>query len=76
MDVRSYEAGQDKKRKKKWDNESGGNHKENPGKKVEVIWACEEKRGIRRRKEGDGNESTGEKEERKTQEKMVGQSTG
>ena len=27
---------------------------------------CDEKRGTLRRKEGDGNESTGEKEERKT----------
>ena len=36
------------------------------GKKVEVVWACDAKRGTLRRKEGDGNESTGEKEERKT----------
>ena len=35
-------------------------------KKVEVVWACDEKRGTLRRKEGDGNESTGEKEERKS----------
>ena len=27
------------------DNESGGNHKEITGKKVEVVWACDEKRG-------------------------------
>ena len=46
--------------------ESGGNHKESMGKKVEVVWACIEKRGTLRRKEGDGNESTGGKEERKT----------
>ena len=39
------------------------NHKEIPGKKVEVVWACDE-RGSLRRKEGDGNEGTGEKEER------------
>ena len=45
-------------------NESGGNRKEGPGKEVEVVWACDEKRGTLRRKEGDGNESTGEKEER------------
>ena len=32
---------------------------------VEVVWACDEKRGTLRRKEDDGNESTGEKEERK-----------
>ena len=24
--------------------ESGGNHKESPGKEVEVVWACDEKR--------------------------------
>ena len=48
------------------DNDSGGNHKESPGNADEVVWACDEKRGARRRKEGDGNESTGEKEERKT----------
>ena len=53
-----------------------GNHKESTGKKVEVVWACDAKRGTLRSKEGDGNESTGEKEERKTQEKMVGQSKG
>ena len=34
-----------------------------------MVRACDEKRGTLRRKEGDGNESTGEKEERK----MVGQ---
>ena len=28
-----------------------------------MVWACDEKRGALRRKEGDGNESTGEKEE-------------
>ena len=48
------------------DNESGGNHKESPGKEVEVVWACDGKRGTLRRKEGYVNESTGEKEERKT----------
>ena len=47
------------------DNESG-NRKESPGKEVEVVWACDEKRGTLRRKEGDGNESTREKDERKT----------
>ena len=60
------EAGQDQKWKNKRDNESGGNHKESTGKKVEVVWACDAKRGTLRRKEGNGNESTGEKEERKT----------
>ena len=66
MDVRSYEAGQDKKWKNMRDNESGGNQKESPGKEVEVVWACDEKRGTLRRKEGDRNESTREKEQRKT----------
>ena len=46
------------------------------GKKVEVVRACDAKRVTLRRKEGDGNESKGEKEERKTYEKMVGQSKG
>ena len=46
------------------DNKSGDNHKESTGKEVEVVWACDEKRGTLRRREGDGNESTGEKEER------------
>ena len=41
-------------------------HKESTGKKVEVVWACDEKRGTLCRKECDGNESTGEKEGRKT----------
>ena len=31
-----------------------------------MVLACDEKRGALRRKEGDGNERTGEKEERKT----------
>ena len=70
MDVWSYEAGRDKKWKNK-DNESGGNRKESPGKEVEVLWACDEERGALRREEGDGSESTREKEERK-----VGQSEG
>ena len=47
------------------DNESVGNRKESPGKEVEVAWACDEKRGALRRKGGDGNESTREKEEGK-----------
>ena len=66
MDVWSYEAGQDQKCTNKRDNESGENHKESTGKQFEVVWACHAKRGTLRRKEGDGNESTGEKEERKT----------
>ncbi len=55
-----------KKLKKKRDSESGGNHKESPGKGIDVVWACDEKRGTLRRKEGVGNESAGEREERKT----------
>ena len=35
---------------------SWGNHKEGPGKEVEVVWACDQKRGTSRRKECDGNE--------------------
>ena len=55
MDVRSYETGQDKKRKKNGCNESGGNHIESPGKLVEVVLACDEKIAALLRKEGDGN---------------------
>ena len=43
----------------------GGNRKECPGKEVEAVWACDLKRGALRRMEGDGNERTGEKDERK-----------
>ena len=32
---------------------------------IEVVWACDQKRGTLCRKECDCNESTGEKEERK-----------
>ena len=66
MDVQSYKAGQDKKWKNKRDHETGGNHKASPGREVEVVWECDEKRGTLCRKEGDGNASTEEKEERKT----------
>ena len=48
-------------------NKSRGNHKESPGKEVDVVWACDEKRGELRGKEGDGNESAREKEDRKTE---------
>ena len=44
----------------------GVNHKESTGKAVEVVWACDENGGTLHRKEGNGNENTGEKEERKT----------
>ena len=40
------------------DNESGGNLKESPAKEDEVVWACDDKRGALRRKEGNGNGST------------------
>ena len=43
----------------------GGNLKDSPGKDVEVVWGYDEKRAALRRKEGDGNESAREKEERK-----------
>ena len=38
---------------------------ESPGKEVEMVWACDQKRGALRRKESDGKESSREKEERK-----------
>ena len=41
-----------------------------------MVLTCDAKRGTLRWKEGNGNESTGEKEETKTQEKMDGQSNG
>ena len=44
----------------------GKNHKESSGKKVEVVWICDAKRGALHRKEGDGTEGTGKKEERNT----------
>ena len=53
------------------DNESGGNHKESAGKKVELVWACDAKRGTLRRKKGDGNEITGEKEERRPKRRWL-----
>ena len=36
-----------------------------------MVWSCDEKRGTLRRREGDGNESTGEKEERKTYKRWL-----
>ena len=39
-----------------------------------MVRACDAKRGTLRWKEGEGNQSTGEKEERKNYEKMVGKS--
>ena len=42
------------------------NLKECPGKDVEMVWACEAKRGaLCRNWEGDGNGSSREEEERK-----------
>ena len=64
--MRSYDAGQYKKLNIKVDNESGGNRKESPRKTVEEVWVCDEKRGALLMKEGDGNESTRENEDRKT----------
>ena len=56
----------DKIRNERMRDNGGGNRKESPGKEVGVVWTFGEKRGALRGKEGDGNESTGEKEERKT----------
>ena len=39
-----------------------------------MVWMCDEKTGKPRRKEANGTESTREKEEGKTYDKMVGQS--
>ena len=36
-----------------------------------MVWVCDEKRGTLRRKEGDGNESTREKEERKKKRRWL-----
>ena len=52
--------------KDKRDIESGGNRKASQGKEVEVVWAFDDKIGALCRKKGDGNESTGVKEERNT----------
>ena len=41
------------------------NRKESSGKEFEVVWASDVKKGALRRKEGDGNESRMEKEEKK-----------
>ena len=41
-----------------------------------MIWACDEKRGALRRKDGEEIESTREKKEKKTNEKMVERSEG
>ena len=50
MDVRSYKAEEEKKLKNKGYNESGGKGKESTRKAVEVVWACNEKRGALRKK--------------------------
>ena len=46
------------------DNESGGNPKK-AQEEVDVVQACDSKKGAPCRKEDDGNESTREEEERK-----------
>ena len=53
------------KRKNKRDTETEGNHKESPGKYIEVVWTCREKRVALRRMDGDENENTRKGEERK-----------
>ena len=45
------------------DNKSGRNHKESPGEEVEVVRACDEKRGALRGKDGYWNGSIREEEE-------------
>ena len=65
MDVRSCVAGQDKKLKTTWDNDSGRNRKESPRKEGEVVWACDEKRAALCRKNDDVNESITDKEDSK-----------
>ena len=70
MRMQRWMCGVTKLDNNKWmnkrDNESGGNHQESSGKEVEVVWACDETRGVLHRKEGDGDESTREKEGMKT----------
>ena len=50
------------------DDESGGKRKGSPGKEVEVVWASDEKRmsTMPLNEGGNGNESTGKKEEKMT----------
>ena len=64
--MRRYEADKIRNERIRRTTKVGGNHKEIIGKEVKVVQARGEKRGTLRRKEGVGNESTGEKEERKT----------
>ena len=56
----------DKMRNERMRDNGGGNRKESPGKEVGVVLGCDEKRGALRKKEGDLNDSTVEKEEGKT----------
>ena len=66
MDVRSYEAGQDKKINNKRDNGNGGNRRESPGKEVEVVHVMRrEEHYVGRRAVEMKVGPTGEKEERK-----------
>ena len=48
------------------DNEIRSNLEESPGMEVELVLACEANSGALRMKEGDGNESAREEEERET----------
>ena len=57
----SYKAGKDQKRKNKRDNETGRNLK-SPGKEVEVVGACDAKRGAQLRNYSDGDGSTRQEE--------------
>ena len=65
MNVRTYKSRQGRERKHQEDNESGRNLKESIGKEVEVMWACEAKRGALCRKDGDESGGRGGGEERK-----------
>ena len=51
----------------------GKYHRESSGKEIDMVWACE-KRGGLCRKEGDGNRSACEEDERKVEEVVDGQS--
>ena len=65
LDVRSYEAGQDKQLKNKGTTKMGGIAKNVQERRLKWYpWACDEMRGAECRNDDDGNESREEKEER------------
>ena len=65
MDVRSYKARPGKECKNKGGTESVRNRKESSREEAELVRAYDEKRISLPRKNGDGNGSTSEAEERK-----------